>query len=128
MQENFHDMAMEQPDSRIISDKSDDCVTARVDRNGISPHRHGGEVTVMPIEASLARTRPLENLKLVTMEMEWMNGRIEVVHRQLNYRPSLCNVRVHIAVDFRIGVRCSGAESGEKGSHYLRDIGDVVEA
>ena len=119
---------MEQPDSRIVSYKSDDCVTTRVDRNGIPPHRHSGEITVMAVKASTARTRPLANLKLVTMEMERMNGSIEVVHRQLNDRPSLCNVRVHITVDLGIGVLCSGAESGEESRHFLRDIGDVVEA
>jgi hypothetical protein len=121
-------MAMEQPDSRIISYISDDCVTARVNRNGISPHRHRGEITIMAIEAPTARTRPLANLKLVAMEMERMNGSIEVIHRQLHDRAALCNVRIHIAVDLGIGALCSGAESGEKRWHYLRDVGDVVEA
>ena len=119
---------MEQPDTRIISYISDDCVAARIDRNGIPPHRHRGKITVMAIEAPTVRTRPLANLKLVTMEMERVNGSIEVIHRQLHDGTALCNVRVHIAVDLGIGVLCSGAESGEKRWDYLWDVGDVVEA
>ena len=77
-------MAMKQPHPRIISHESHHSITPRVHSNGIPPHRHRGEVPRMSIKRPGIRARALADLELVAVEMEWVDGDVEVVDGELH--------------------------------------------
>lgn len=98
------DMAMEQPDSRIISHETDYCIRARVHSNGISLHRHGWEIPTVADILPFSRHRLLANLELMAVQMEWVNRSIEVVYGELHDGTPFGDERVHVPIDGGIGV------------------------
>lgn len=121
-------MTMEQPNPRIISHKPNDSITVRINSNRIPFHRNSGEVSDMPIECPFPRGRFLANLELMAVEMERVDGCIEIIDRELHDRAFLGDVGIHPSVDGWVGVLSSGADGCEERGNLLCDVIYVVEA
>jgi hypothetical protein len=121
-------MTMEQPNPRIISHKPNNSITVRINSDRIPFHRNSGEVSNMPIECPFPRGRFLANLELMAVEMERVDGCIEIIDRELHDRAFLGDVGIHPSVDGWVGVLSSGANGCEERGNLLCDVIYVVEA
>ncbi len=77
-------MAMKQPHTRIISHESHHSIAPWVHSNGIPPHRHRRKVPRMSIKRPGIRSRALADLELVAVQMERVDGDVEVVDGELH--------------------------------------------
>lgn len=92
-------VAVEQPYTRVICLKPYDSITSSVDGNCVASCRHGWPVSRFPIVDPLAGRLSFGHLELMPVEMEGVDGTVEVVHRDLNDVSFLCYERIDSAVD-----------------------------
>lgn len=71
-------VAMEEPDARVISPKSEHHVSIRSDEDDVSAHWHLWESDIVCIE-TLIVLRTGDELEVVTVKMEWMFAWVIVI-------------------------------------------------
>ena len=121
-------MAMEQPHPRIIRAEPHHRVPARRQDPRVAAHRHGRHtwrVRRRPVAVRHAR----HQLRLVPVDVHWVQPVVEIVHDDLDQRAGLQDERVRVDAIYH-GVLGGGAgrhDAVQRG-YLLRDVCDVVEA
>ena len=79
------DMAVEEPHSGVCSLVAEDDVGVCVNGDDVPAHGGVGKVARVSIEGPFSRFRALANLELVSVEVERVDGGVEVVDYNLDY-------------------------------------------
>lgn len=121
------DVTMEQPDARIARLVAEDNVAVCVHCNGVTSHGYLGEVSGEAVESSFSGHRPFAHLKLVAVEVERMDGCVEVIHHNLNDVTFLYDEGIDGPIDLWICVLRSCADCCKERRYFLRNVSYVVE-
>jgi hypothetical protein len=119
-------MAMEEPDTRIVSLKAEHGVRASVHCECVSSWGHSGEISSLPRVLALATSGTLANLELVAVEVERVDCGVEIVNYDLDYVTFVHYERLDGSVDFW-DAWVGSAECCEQRWHLLWNVRDVVE-
>lgn len=118
-------VTMEKPDTRIIGNEPYRDSHAGIYNNSITSHGCGRSVIkTRPLRLI---TRTVDDLELMTMEMEWMSSGIVVVQVNFNYLSILDDLRVDLSIDLRVHlIRSGGCQCREEGRDLLWDIRQAI--
>lgn len=117
------------PDAWVVSPEPHHKVSLRICHKGVPTHWYGGEVGVVVriVEASVRFGSP-DDLKVMSVQMEWVFACIVIVKYDFNNLALLENESVGIAaIDYRIHSSVTGGKSRIQGRDLRRDVGYVVE-
>lgn len=126
-------VAVEDPDARIIRSKTNNKVSLRTQNQSVSAHWCGGEYHAsvvqgfsVPITGIIVRSH--KGLESVTVQMERMLASVVVVHHNFINLVVTQNKGVSVcAVDLSISGQLSGAECSVERWYLGFDVGDIVE-
>ena len=121
------DMAVEEPDARVIGAETDDEVAVGADHEGVAAHGDGGECLVADVVSRFFLGAD-DGLEVVAVEVEGVFAWVVVVEDDLDDLVLLEDEGVGVGgVDGGVEGGGAGGEGGVEGGHFGADVGDVVE-
>lgn len=98
-------VAMEEPDSRVVRLEADDSVAVGLDGICVALGWYAGEIPPLSSIFTSSACRSFNHLELVSMQMERVNSSVEIVDRDLDNLPFTHHKWVDCTIDQWIGVR-----------------------
>ena len=121
------DMAVEEPDARVVGAETNDEVAVGSDHEGVAAHGDGGEGLVADVVAGFLLGAD-DGLEVVAVEVEGVLARVVVVEDDFDDLVLLEDEGVGVGgVDGGVEGGGAGRQGGVEGGHFGADVGDVVE-
>ena len=122
------DVAVEEPDARVVGLEAQDGEAAGVDRDRVALGRLAVVVGVALGPLAGSGLGPVEHLEVVAVQMERVVGTVQVVDDDLDHLVALDDEGVDLAVDLGVLVVVARGGGAVQGGHRLLDVRLVVEA
>ena len=122
------DVAVEQPDARVVGLEAQHRERVRHDGHRVAHRRRRRVVDVPGRPVARPRARAVEHLEVVAVQVERVRGIIDVVDDDLHDIAVFNDEGVDLAVDDGVGVEVAGGRRAVQGGDLLADVGEVVEA
>ena len=122
------DVAMEEPNARIVRLVPHHHIPARIDLDDIASHRLGGEAALLAGVGTGVFGGAGDDLEVVAVEMHGVAAGVVVVDDDFDDLVGFGDEGVGVgAVDKGVGGGLAGREGGEEGGHFLLEVGYLVE-
>lgn len=120
-------MAMEEPDTRVVSLESKNKISIRSNKNSIASHWDSGKGDIVGIVAFIVG-RTSDDLEVMSVQMERMLSGIKIVEHNVDdlilFKDK--GVRIH-SVNSRLGRVCAGGEGCKEGGYFWMHVGYSIE-
>lgn len=121
-------VAVEEEDTGVIDLEAQHGIRVGIDGDGVAAWRGLIEGQIMPCPRASVAGRTVQNLELMSVHVERMDGTIEIVDNNFDDITITEDERVYIPIDDGVGVGSASGGHGVQSRYVLSDVRLVVEA